>query len=171
MYVSECIHRLRYRLLESLWTWGCVLACTGRWRERDRNPLMCCCSFTDGLAGVSKSPCPWYTPRVALYLKNKQAPSKPTIAGDNTQQMLMNTKRFAAPEEELCAGFHGTLTFCVSASPCHKVSLRDLSGVAMSWREILSLLMLPQHPRASQSQRWHRQRSLFWRSHTITAVR
>jgi len=59
----------------------------------------------------------------------------------------------------------------VSASPRHGVSLRDLlerAGVAMSWREILSLPKPLQHPDASQSQ--SRQRSLFWRSHTVTAV-
>lgn len=67
----------------------------------------------------------------------------------------MNTKRFEAPEEELCAGFPSMLTFCVSASACHRVSLRDLlecAGVAMSWRETLSLLNPLQHPNASQRQ-------------------
>lgn len=67
----------------------------------------------------------------------------------------MNTKRFEPPEEELYAGFHSMLTFCVSASACHRASLRDLlecAGAAVSWREILSLLDLLQHPHASQSQ-------------------
>lgn len=55
-------------------------------------------------------------------------------------------------------GFPSVLTFCVSASACHRGSLRDLlqcAGVAVSWREILSLLNPLQHPDASQSQSQH----------------
>lgn len=69
----------------------------------------------------------------------------------------MNTKRFEPLEEELCAGFHSVLTFCVSASACHRVSLRDLqecAAVAVSWRETLSLLIhcsIPVPARASSS--------------------
>ena len=42
-YVYTC--RLRYRLLESLYVCGCVFARTGRWREKERNPPVRCCSF------------------------------------------------------------------------------------------------------------------------------
>lgn len=120
--------------------------------ERETEIHLCYGSF--GLQGGLEWPSLWYTPRVALYLENK-SPIKPTIGWDKTRQILTNTKRFEPPEEELCAGFHNMLTFCVSASVCHRVSLRDLlecAGVAVSWREILSLLKLLQHPQASRSQ-------------------
>lgn len=124
---------------------GCVL-CTGRWRARDWNPLVHYWSF-DLQLGVSKSLCPWS--------KTQPVPLHPTMGWATPRRMLMNTGRFAPPEEEQCAGFHSHWPFvwvlCPAAqSAC--VTFWSVQVLQCPGEKSCPCPIQLQHPDASQSQ-------------------